>query len=320
MKIKHFLFIAILFCFINKTNAEGGLLLQSQHTARDFGNMKTTSVVKKQSGSRLKDLGFGFVLATTISYNQFKNSAWFRPAEENGNPYECEFATASSWLHLELVTPIINITYEGDLSLWSSYPSSPHYSKTEINFHSIVPLSGEHESSMVLAMLLPKITHTIMSTREYTKNVWDVSALYLLEWKKNTETFLEPENVYRKISNRYYYFSMTNYILWMADFSRFMHVYSVMKNQSWTENLSLTKYTPFPFCNIYYETLSTEKQQGGIWQEIGAKTKEPFNIEAGLMYSHDFLIGNRCMIHPHFIWVCWPYTNIEAYLSFQYVF
>ena len=300
--------------------AEGGdLLLRPSCTARNFGTIETDEP-DISSQSLLQRLNIGFVVATTFSYSRYKNSPWFRPVMETGSPYDSKYSTASNWMHLEMITPIINLTYEGDLTLWSSFPNSPRYTKTNVNFFSIIPLTGMHQSSFMLAMMLPSTTHSILSTRDYSKNIWDVSCLFVFEWKKTTETFLPSNGTapYRTVSNQYYYLTMSNYLLWMYDFSRYMQVFSIMSGYHY-DGLSLGVHVPLPFCNMYYETYSIEVLKGDVWQQTNYD-KSPFNLEFGFLFSSDIVISDRFLIHPHMNWTLVPCNQFDAYLSFQYVF
>lgn len=320
------------------TSFEGdnsSLLLNQYFTSRDFGmNTQKQHSSTMAKGNYLKDFGIGFVVASTTSVSTHKNNYFYKKSVETGNPYRDNYMIVSNWLHFEVTTPIINIMYENSLPIWSTFGSTPRFSKTHFDF---LGFSGEDVASTTIALMAPSATHSIMSTRDYTKSEWDFQVLFMLNYRSTTETFLfDNSNPFRLKSRRFYYFAMSSYLGLMQNFSRYLQVKTVLTGEEY-EGIGLEVFPVIPFFDVYNATVIREDLIDGQWQEV-SKEKDVFNWEVGVIFVNEYHIPNRnIIIQPYFKWLLYSTRNIsndvgtydsdvlresgiEASLSIQYVF
>lgn len=306
-------------------------LLNEKATTRSFG-LNSSTHPPKTDNNLLNSLGIGFVVANTTSINSFKNNVFYKKATDTGNPYTTKYASVSNWIHLEMNTPIINIMYENSFPIWSTFSSSPRYSRMHFNFYSL-GYSTRGISGAVWALIAPHVTHTNMSTRDYSNNTWDFKVLYLIDYKMTTETFLgEDFNPYRVKKRQIYYLGMSSYLELMSGFSRYLQIIAVRDGYEPYEFITLPI---LPFFDLYNETHIREEYSRGEWVEK-SREKSKLNMEIGIMYSHDFCV-KKVLIQPYFKWLLYssknkkaedgtypgewiPESRIDASISIQYVF
>lgn len=329
MKIRQLLLLFLLFSCMGEMRAERGLLLKPSCTASEFGTMKTHSFTQKKSGNLFRDLGFGFVFANTTSLTSFKDNAFYKKAVETGSPYTSQYAVVSNYLHFELHTPIINIMYENTLPVWSTFPSSPRFSRTHFDFLSVSTLGGSPDViRMTLAMILPHVTHDVMSTRDYSKDIWDINFLFLVDYRVTTETFLQEHHPYRIKYKRIYYLGMTKYEQILLDFSRFIQIASIRDGYDYEGVVILPV---LPFFDFYSEKQSRENLVNGNWEATGEESGS-YNFDVGIMWAHDYQLGHKILLQPYFKWTLYstnyvktpqgdmPMSGIDASISIQYIF
>lgn len=329
MKKTHLLLLLWLLCLMGELRAEGGLLLKPSCTAREFGALQTPSFTQKKSSNLFKDLGFGIVIANTTSLTSFKDNAFYKKAIETGNPYTSHYAVVSNWLHFELNTPIINIMYENTLPVWSTFSTSPRFSRTHFDFLPVGTLGGEgNVAGLTLAMILPHVTHSTMSTRDYSQDIWDINCLFLVDYRVTTEAFLQEHNPYRIKHKRIYYLGMTSYVQNMHDFSRFLQIISIRDGYDYEGIVILPV---LPFFDFYREKQSRENLINGNWEATGEESANN-GFDVGIMWAHDYGLGHRILLQPYLKWTLYstnyvktpqgdkPMSAIDASISIQYVF
>lgn len=325
MFAKRLLATALLILATLSARAEGGLLSfrqnPPQHSLVDFNIPASQYILQKRppKGDLLSSLGdvFGLVVATDLNVHYYKTSSFFsKPDDTAPIPYMNTNSRADVWLHLELTSSVINISYETNIPIWISVGEQPRFSKTSFNFFTLYK-----HGLIMLSLIMPDISYTTMGTRDYSFKTWDITALFILQYVRSEGIYLNPGNKVQKvIESKIYYLGVSRYLDMMSHFSRYQHIDALTHG---VEPWGLIDNIPIlPFFDLYGGGETYFNKVGDSWiEDENHSFNYPFQLDAGVMYCHDFIIEDKNMlIQPYVKWTLYPVNRLEARLSFQYVF
>ena len=321
---------------INVQDPPTSFLLNKEAASRNFGFESQTNMFQTNNaiGDFFNSLDIGFVIANTIKIDQHKNNVFYKKPIPTSNPYIDNYYIVSNLTHFEMTTPIINILYETSLPIWSTFKSTPRFTRFHFNF---LGLANNNVESLTRAMIAPHFTHSTMSTRDYTQKTWDIKALFLFDYRISNELFLiEDGNPQRLKTRRFYYLGMMSYLEMMREFSRTLQIKAMRSGDNF-DGIGLDTFPVLPYFDLYSTTFIYEEQIYGQWYEI-ERHKSPFNIEFGIFYVHEYYFPkHNLLVQPFFKWLLWSNryvktgesnysttlikeSGIEASISIQYVF